>query len=93
MNAMANEPVMVENRDEAPGDGGPAKSKGLRVMISFGLAILDRDISLKQIMARADEALYRTKEGGRNRVCLWSPSEGGEESGDDAGNEDDNDGG
>ena len=87
--AMADEPVVVENGDQAPRDEGPGKDKELRGTVSFGLAILEHETSLKQTMARADEALYQAKGGGRNRVCLWNPSgeggegvEGGEENGD-----------
>jgi diguanylate cyclase (GGDEF)-like protein len=40
------------------------------VTISFGVAQLDRlrDASLEEWLERADAALYRAKEGGRNRV-------------------------
>ena len=41
----------------------------LRVTTSIGLAQLNADESLEQLLARADRALYRAKQGGRNRLC------------------------
>lgn len=40
----------------------------IAVTASFGLALHDGQESLKQLLARADEALYRAKHSGRNRV-------------------------
>ncbi|WP_307872692.1 diguanylate cyclase [Paractinoplanes ovalisporus] len=40
------------------------------VTISVGVAQLAGEDSLDQVLARADHALYRAKEGGRNRVVL-----------------------
>jgi len=43
----------------------------LRVTISVGLTRLEAaDVSLDQMLARADHALYRAKEGGRNQVVV-----------------------
>lgn len=41
------------------------------VTASFGAAEFDGEIEWAQVIARADAALYRAKEGGRNRVELW----------------------
>lgn len=44
-------------------------ANGLKVTISLGVAIRrDEDVSLSAMIARADNALYRAKDGGRNRV-------------------------
>ncbi|WP_411329806.1 GGDEF domain-containing protein [Desulfovibrio desulfuricans] len=46
--------------------------KEIRFTVSIGLADLQTDVEnpLENMMKRADLALYRAKNGGRNRVCL-----------------------
>ncbi|MDQ7049922.1 MAG: diguanylate cyclase [Enterobacterales bacterium] len=39
------------------------------VTLSFGLSEFDNDDTTKAVFERADQALYRAKEKGRNRVC------------------------
>jgi diguanylate cyclase (GGDEF)-like protein len=42
----------------------------INLTVSIGLALATRaDRSIEQVIARADDALYRAKEGGRNRVA------------------------
>ncbi len=40
----------------------------IKVTASLGVTLLARDESLEHALARADEALYRAKNGGRNQV-------------------------
>lgn len=42
--------------------------------ISIGVAIKEKsaDMSIDQLLSRADRAMYRAKQTGRNRVILWS---------------------
>jgi diguanylate cyclase (GGDEF)-like protein len=48
---------------EVPGPDGP-----IRVTVSVGVAELKPDDTLEALLGRADEALYRSKAAGRNRV-------------------------
>ena len=41
----------------------------LRITTSLGLAKLHDAESLEQLITRADRALYRAKQSGRNRLC------------------------
>jgi diguanylate cyclase (GGDEF)-like protein len=52
-------------------DGSP-----LQKTMSFGVTILGPDDTPASITKRADDALYRSKETGRNRVTAWSFDEG-----------------
>ncbi len=46
----------------------PADGREVRFTISVGVATFFTGVPLDQAMERADQALYRAKEGGRNRV-------------------------
>ena len=56
--------VSLEQRPVAFADGHL-----LRLTISLGYGVLSVGDTPKKLLARADQALYRAKEGGRNRVC------------------------
>ncbi|MDO9192424.1 MAG: diguanylate cyclase, partial [Undibacterium sp.] len=43
-------------------------AKGLRITMSFGVTSYREGDTLKSLMIRADDALYRAKRNGRNRV-------------------------
>ncbi|WP_332820507.1 sensor domain-containing diguanylate cyclase [Pseudomonas sp.] len=45
------------------------KGASLQITTSIGLAELHPDDSLSELLARADGALYRAKQSGRNRTC------------------------
>lgn len=45
-----------------------------KITISAGVATFSSHRTVKQIIERADTALYRAKKMGRNRVCRWSES-------------------
>ena len=50
--------------------GGPP----IATTASFGLALLEPDISVEESIDRADKALLVAKAAGRNRVCSWDPA-------------------
>lgn len=48
----------------------PGRDERLHVTVSIGVATAsDPNETAEQLMRRVDDALYRAKEGGRNRVC------------------------
>ena len=56
--------------------GGANMPAAIRVTVSIGVTVLTPDISNEeQLASRADEALYRAKSEGRNKVCLWSAAD------------------
>ncbi len=56
--------------ESTPFVGGPTP---LTITASIGLAVMTQpDDDLDALIHRADEALYRAKHAGRNRVVLWS---------------------
>ena len=46
----------------------------LQITVSFGLTLLDPDISVEQSIERADKAMYAAKTAGRNCTRVWNPS-------------------
>ena len=46
----------------------------VRVTASFGLAMLDPEVSVEESIDRADKALLVAKSAGRNRIIAWDPS-------------------
>ncbi|MFN8612590.1 MAG: GGDEF domain-containing protein, partial [Vulcanimicrobiota bacterium] len=47
-----------------------ADGRELKLSLSAGLTLFQPDDELEQALQRADQALYRAKESGRNRFCL-----------------------
>jgi diguanylate cyclase (GGDEF)-like protein len=46
----------------------PAASGPVRFTVSIGVSIYKKDLTLERIVERADEALYKAKQAGRNRI-------------------------
>ena len=59
----------LAERPLALGDAPP-----VAVTASFGMAQIDPAASLRDVIERADRALYAAKRAGRNRVSTWSAS-------------------
>ena len=55
-----------------------------KVTASMGLAVLRENDTLESLLLRADSALYRAKESGRNRVCTESNKASSSESNNEA---------
>jgi len=73
-------------QSSVPSAGGSDAPSSLRFTVSVGVAMLERDdASAEQLAKRADEALYRAKYEGRNRVVV-KRSEGARSAGGTAGN-------
>ncbi|MBB2494775.1 sensor domain-containing diguanylate cyclase [Aquipseudomonas ullengensis] len=56
-------------REQTENSRFPFAGVNLQVTTSIGLTELHDDDSLDRLIARADHALYRAKQSGRNRVC------------------------
>lgn len=50
-----------------------ADGRSIHATASFGLALLDPDISVEESIDRADKALLMAKTAGRDRAVSWSP--------------------
>lgn len=51
----------------------PAAAPPIQATASFGIALLDPDISVEESIDRADRALLLAKTSGRNRIVSWDP--------------------
>lgn len=73
---IAAYPLAVRNRSQRPQSsrqgrkqrGRQPKDKILHVTMSFGIALRQSGEDIEGLMKRADKALYKAKENGRNRV-------------------------
>lgn len=50
------------------------EGREIRITASFGLSLLDPDVSVEKSIERADRALYAAKSSGRNCTRIWDPS-------------------
>jgi diguanylate cyclase len=60
----------LASRPLAVGPGGIA----IHASASFGLALLDPEVSVEDAIERADQALLLAKTAGRNRAISWDPN-------------------
>ena len=58
---------------ESKASDGIRDVKVRKITSSFGVATLsDGAATLQELIDQADQALYASKEGGRNRVTIWT---------------------
>ncbi|HOO62565.1 MAG TPA: GGDEF domain-containing protein [Synergistaceae bacterium] len=57
---------LVEQHDMAPSQG---TKEPIHITITCGIALLHEEDSFYELYQRADEALYRAKKQGKNRIC------------------------
>jgi len=50
------------------------EDKEIRITASFGLTLLDPDVSVEKSVERADRAMYAAKSSGRNCTRIWDSS-------------------
>ncbi|MCD8532013.1 MAG: GGDEF domain-containing protein [Saccharospirillaceae bacterium] len=73
---IASYPLAVRNRQQRPDNQRQGQKKRgqnnrrnmLTITMSFGVARRNRGETIEDVMKRADNALYKAKENGRNRV-------------------------
>jgi len=59
--------IETERKDFAESQTPP-----MNMTVSIGVASYDKNVdSVDELISRADDALYRAKESGRNRVEIW----------------------
>jgi diguanylate cyclase len=58
-------------REIAASDVVAGEGISIPVTASFGLCMIEPDVALRASIARADKALYRAKQEGRDRVVSW----------------------
>lgn len=56
-------------REQCAAQHHPVDGRNLRISVSLGLSQWHPGETLHSLLARADRALYRAKQAGRNRVC------------------------
>jgi diguanylate cyclase (GGDEF)-like protein/PAS domain S-box-containing protein len=72
--AMMHFAERIRSRVQAECGPGVREVPGMHVTVSLGVAVLQGDVVSEQVLIdRADEALYRAKNDGRNQVKIWRP--------------------
>ena len=75
-NADANAGVAIMNRLRQALEDHPVTlddGRSVTVTASLGLAEMAAEVSVAEVIQRADDALYAAKRQGRNRVVVWDP--------------------
>jgi len=74
----ASYPLVLAERIRSTVYAYPIKHDGIRsqLSVSIGVACFPKDAdNAKDLIKRADEALYTAKETGRNKVCCYKPAQ------------------
>ncbi len=72
--ASTHAELIAEKLQLACGEPLMLDSQPLQITISIGITLFPDDgSSVEELIKRADIAMYKAKEAGRNRVCFFSP--------------------
>lgn len=66
--ALAGRPFRLRSAEREPKKRGKGGGKGIKLTASFGVAFPRRGEAVSETLKRADDALYRAKKRGRNRL-------------------------
>lgn len=65
--------IAEKNRQHVEQQRYAYNDKALQLTVSIGVTTLQTDDTLHTLLSRADHAMYRAKQAGRNRTCVEMP--------------------
>lgn len=72
-NATARQMISVGERLRLLVEGSALRdNKSVKVTVSVGAALAEKELSVEELVAKADQKLYMAKDGGRNQLVFDS---------------------